>query len=85
VGKNDWAGWGSGLEGPAIVQLDNVNTECTWIRSGGVPCQTMTALISTLGPPGEASRRSPSHRATARHQRHPTARITRQVRGSTRL
>src|SRR5664280_3222712 len=23
VGKDDWAGWGSGMEGPSIVQLDN--------------------------------------------------------------
>jgi hypothetical protein len=44
VGKNDWAGWGSGLEGPAIVQLDNGQYRMyVDPQSGGVPCQTMTS------------------------------------------
>jgi hypothetical protein len=44
VGKNDWAGWGSGLEGPAIVQLDNGQYRMyVDPQAGGVPCQTMTS------------------------------------------
>jgi MYXO-CTERM domain-containing protein len=44
VGKNDWAGWGSGMEGPAIVQLDD-GTYRMYVdpQAGGVPCQTMTS------------------------------------------
>jgi MYXO-CTERM domain-containing protein len=44
VGKNDWAGWGSGMEGPAIVQLDNGQYRMyVDPQSGGTPCQTMTS------------------------------------------
>ena len=44
VGKNDWAGWGSGMEGPAIVQLDNGQYRMyVDPQAGGVPCQTMTS------------------------------------------
>jgi MYXO-CTERM domain-containing protein len=44
VGKNDWAGWGSGLEGPAIVQLDSGQYRMyVDPQAGGVPCQTMTS------------------------------------------
>jgi hypothetical protein len=44
VGKGDWAGWGSGLEGPAIVQLDNGQYRMyVDPQAGGVPCQTMTS------------------------------------------
>jgi hypothetical protein len=44
VGKNDWAGWGSGMEGPAIVQLDNGQYRIyVDPQSGGTPCQTMTS------------------------------------------
>jgi len=44
VGKNDWAGWGSGLEGPAIVQLDDGQYRMyVDPQAGGVPCQYMTS------------------------------------------
>ncbi|HJX64829.1 MAG TPA: MYXO-CTERM sorting domain-containing protein [Polyangia bacterium] len=44
VGKNDWAGWGSGMEGPAIVQLDNGQYRMyVDPQSGGTPCQYMTS------------------------------------------
>jgi hypothetical protein len=44
VGKDNWAGWGSGLEGPAIVQLDNGQYRMyVDPQAGGVPCQTMTS------------------------------------------
>jgi hypothetical protein len=44
VGKDDWAGWGSGMEGPAIVQLDN-GTFRMYVdpQSGGTSYQTMTS------------------------------------------
>jgi len=44
VGKNDWAGWGSGMEGPAIVRLDD-GTFRLYVdpQAGGQPCQTMTS------------------------------------------
>ena len=44
VGKNDWAGWGSGMEGPAIVRLDD-GTYRMYVdpQAGGLPCQTMTS------------------------------------------
>ena len=44
VGKDDWAGWGSGLEGPAIVRLDD-GTYKMYVdpQAGGVPCQYMTS------------------------------------------
>jgi MYXO-CTERM domain-containing protein len=44
VGKNDWAGWGSGMEGPAIVQLDDGKYKMyVDPQAGGVPCQYMTS------------------------------------------
>jgi hypothetical protein len=44
VGKNDWAGWGSGMEGPAIVQLDDGKFKMyVDPQAGGVPCQYMTS------------------------------------------
>ncbi|MGB8296744.1 MAG: MYXO-CTERM sorting domain-containing protein [Polyangia bacterium] len=44
VGTGDWAGWGSGLEGPAIVLLDNGQYRMyVDPQAGGVPCQTMTS------------------------------------------
>jgi hypothetical protein len=44
VGKGDWAGWGSGMEGPAIVQLDDGRYRMyVDPQSGGAPCQTMTS------------------------------------------
>lgn len=44
VGTGDWAGWGSGMEGPGIVQLDD-GTFRMYVdpQSGGTPCQTMTS------------------------------------------
>jgi MYXO-CTERM domain-containing protein len=44
VGKDNWAGWGSGMEGPAIVQLDD-GTYKMYVdpQSGGTPCQYMTS------------------------------------------
>src|SRR5450432_3075442 len=44
VGKGDWAGWGSGMEGPAIVQLDDgMFRMFVDPQSGGTPCQYMTS------------------------------------------
>ena len=44
VGKDDWAKWGSGMEGPAIVQLDDGKYKMyVDPQSGGVPCQYMTS------------------------------------------
>jgi MYXO-CTERM domain-containing protein len=44
VGKNDWAGWGSGLEGPAIVQLDSGQYRMyVDPQAGGVSYQSMTS------------------------------------------
>ena len=65
VGKGDWAGWGSGMEGPAIVQLDDGRYRMyVDPQSGGAPCQTMTssdlvtwsAKASIPGPAGAAIR-----------------------------
>jgi MYXO-CTERM domain-containing protein len=44
VGKDNWAGWGSGMEGPAIVRLDD-GTYKMYVdpQSGGTPCQYMTS------------------------------------------
>ncbi|MGA7743819.1 MAG: glycoside hydrolase family 43 protein [Polyangia bacterium] len=44
VGTGDWAGWGSGLEGPAIVQLDDGQYRMyVDPQQGGVPYQYMTS------------------------------------------
>jgi hypothetical protein len=44
VGKGDWAGWGSGMEGPAIVQLDDGRFRMfVDPQAGGTPCQYMTS------------------------------------------
>ena len=44
VGKGDWAGWGSGMEGPAIVQLDDGRYRMfVDPQSGSTPCQYMTS------------------------------------------
>ena len=44
VGKGDWAGWGSGMEGPTIVRLDDGKYRMyVDPQSGGLPCQTMTS------------------------------------------
>src|SRR5450432_3745030 len=65
VGKGDWAGWGSGMEGPAIVQLDDGRYRMyVDPQSGGAPCQSMTssdlvtwsARASIPGPAGAAIR-----------------------------
>jgi hypothetical protein len=44
VGKGDWAGWGAGMEGPAIVQLDDGRYRMfVDPQSGSTPCQYMTS------------------------------------------
>jgi hypothetical protein len=44
VGKDNWAGWGSGLEGPAIVQLDDGKYRMyVDPQAGGTPYQYMTS------------------------------------------
>ena len=44
VGRDNWAGWGSGLEGPAIVQLDDGKYRMyVDPQSGGTPYQYMTS------------------------------------------
>jgi hypothetical protein len=44
VGTGDWAKWGSGLEGPTIVQMDDGKYKMyVDPQSGGTPCQYMTS------------------------------------------
>ena len=65
VGQGDWAGWGSGMEGPAIVQTDDGRYRMyVDPQAGGAPCQSMTssdlvtwsARTSIPGPAGAAIR-----------------------------
>jgi hypothetical protein len=43
VGTGDWAGWGSGMEGPAVVQLDDGTWRIFMDGQGSVPFVTATS------------------------------------------
>ena len=43
VGTGNWAGWGSGMEGPAVVQLDDEPGASSWMARGSVPFVTATS------------------------------------------
>jgi hypothetical protein len=51
VGTNDWAGWGAGLEGPALIQMDNGQWRIYVDRYpyGGIWTATSTDLYSWSG------------------------------------